>query len=265
MTQLNDFNISLMNPKNSVKSPKIFIESPKPKTSTILEDDDYEESQFGNEYNVKDSHVSTKKGKSILPFLVKLSLPENIMNGADVIYNKMKPQVRRANTYNMLLYYCTYCSYLEYIHEQKLLAKEGLLFDSKGYIDGFDPIELGKKFKLTKGQLQKCDSLFSPLQTGYKPPLSYISLLDYIPNYGKCINLSNESILDVIELAQELMKKSPKLYKDNARSTAAGIVYYYTVINGITISNMDDFIKLVNYSLTTIENIYKQISIIDNS
>jgi hypothetical protein len=228
-------------------------------------DDDYEESQFGNEYNTKDSHVSTKKGKSIIPFLSKLSLPENIINRADVIYNKMKPQVRRANTYNMLLYYCTYCSYLEYIYEQKLLSKEGLLFDAKGYIDGFDPIELGNKFNLSKGQLQKCDSLFSPLQTGYKPPLSYISLLDYIPNYGKCINLSNESIIEIIELAKGLLKKSPKLNKDNARSTAAGIVYYYTIINGISISNIDDFIKLVNYSHTTIVTIYKQIAIIDNS
>ena len=224
-----------------------------------------EEVQFGNEYNAKDSHISSKKGKSILPFLTKLSLPENIMNGADVIYNKMKPQVRRANTYNMLLYYCTYCSYLEYIHEQKSLSKEGLLFDPKGYIDGFDPIELGKKFKLSKGQLQKCDSLFSPLQTGYKPPSSCISLLDYIPNYGKCINLSNQSIVDVIDLAQELLDKEPKLYKDNCRSTAAGILYYFTVINGISINNLDDLIKLVNYSFTTIENIYKKIAIIDNS
>lgn len=230
-----------------------------------FEDNLDDESQFGNEYNAKDSHISTKKGKSILPFLMKLSLPENIINGADVIYNKMKPQVRRANTYNMLLYYCTYCSYLEYIYEQKLLAKEGLLFDPKGYIDGFDPIELGKKFKLTKGQLQKCDSLFSPLQTGYKPPTSCISLLDYIPNYGKCINLSNESIVDVIELAEVLLKKEPKLYKENSRSTAAGILYYYTVINGISINNMDDFIKLVNYSFTTIDNIYKKIAIIDNA
>lgn len=226
--------------------------------------DDFEESQFGNEYNSVDSHVSSKKGKSILPCLMKLSLPENIMNGADVIYNKMKPQVRRANTYNMLIYYCTYCSYLEYINEQKNLAKEGLLFDPKGYIDGFDPIELGKKFKLTKSQLQKCDSLFSPLQTGYKPPSSCISLLDYIPNYGKCINLSNESIVDVIDLANELLKKEPKLYKDNARSTAAGILYYFTIINGISINNINEFVSLVNYSFTTIENIYKQIAIIDN-
>jgi len=224
-----------------------------------------EESQFGTEYSTKDSHSSIKKNKSIVPFLMKLSLPENIVNGADVIYNKMKPQVRRANTYNMLLYYCTYCSYFEYIYEQKRLAKEGLLFDPKGYLDAFDPIELGLKFGLKKGQLQKCDSLFSPLQTGYKPPLSSFSLLDYIPNYGKCINLSNESIVDIIELAEGLLKKDPKLRMDKRRSTAAGIVYYYTIINGISINNLDDFITLSNYSFTTIDNIYKKIAVIDNS
>lgn len=230
----------------------------------MMQTEEIEDAQFGSEYSSKDSHVSSKKGKSILPVLLTYSLPEHIVNGADVIYNKMKPQVRRANTYNMLVYYCTYCSYLEYINEQKNLAKEGLLFDPKGYIDGFDPIELGKKFNLTKSQIQKCDSLFSPLQTGYKPPSSCISLLDYIPNYGKCINLSNESIVDVIDLTNELLKKEPKLYKDNARSTAAGILYYYTIINGISINNINDFVSLVNYSFTTIENIYKQIAIIDN-
>ncbi len=228
-------------------------------------DDDCEESQFGNEYSSKDSHISKKKEKSILPRLMELSLPENIMNGAEVIYNKMNPQVRRANTYNMLLYFCTYCSYMEYIYEQKSLASEGLLFDPNGYIDGFDPIELGKKFGLKKGQLQKCDSLFSPVQSGYKPKKSCLSLLDYIPNYCKCINLSKESIVDVIDLANELLKKEPKLYKEKPRSTAGGIVYYFTIINGISINNMDEFIELVNYSLTTIKNIYKKIAIIDNS
>jgi len=227
--------------------------------------DNLEESQFGSEYSSKDSHVSSKKGKSILPILSTYSLPEHIINGADVIYNKMKPQVRRSNTYHMLLYYCTYCSYFEYIYEQKLLAKEGLLFDPKGYLDTFDSIQLGAKFGLKKGQLQKCDSLFSPLQSGYKPPLSSFSLLDYIPNYGKCINLSNQSIVDIIELAEELLKKEPKLYKEQRRSTAAGIVYYFTIINGISINNLDDFVKLSTYSFTTIENIYKRIAVIDNS
>ena len=227
--------------------------------------DDCEESQFGNEYSSKDSHVSKKKEKSILPHLMKLSLPEDIVNGAELIYNKMHPQVRRANTYCMLLYHCTYCSYMEYIYEQKLLAEKGLLFDYKGYVDGFDPIELGKKFNLTKGQLQKCDSLFSPLQSGYKPRKSCLSLFDYIPNYCKCINLSKESTVDIIDLAKDLLKKEPKLAKDNARSTAAGIFYYFTIINGISITNIDEFVELVHYSLTTIINIYKKISIIDNS
>lgn len=224
-----------------------------------------EESQFGNEYSSKDSHISKKKEKSILPYLKKLSLPEDIINGAEVVYNKMNPQVRRANTYIMLAYHCTYCSYMEYIYEQKSLAKDGLLFDAKGYIEGFDPIQLGKKFGLTKSQLQKCDSLFSPMQTGYKPRKSCLSLFDYIPNYCKCINLSKESTTDVVCLATELLKKEPKLGKDNARSTAAGIFYYFTVINGITITNMDEFVDLVHYSFTTITNIYKNIASIDNS
>jgi len=235
------------------------------KTNNYEDFDDGEEAHFGSEYSSKDSHVSKKKEKSILPHLIKLSLPENIIYGAEKIYNKMNPQVRRANTYSMLLYHCTSCSYMEYIYEQKLLSDQGLLFDDKGYVDGFDPIQLGKKFGLTKSQLQKCDSLFSPLQSGYKPPKSCLSLLDYIPNYCICIGLSKESTCDVIALAKELLIKCPALANDNRRSTAAGIFYYYTIINGITINNMDEFVDLVHYSLTTIINIYKKIAAIDNS
>lgn len=232
----------------------------------MMQTEEIEDAQFGSEYSSKDSHVSSKKGKSILPVLLTYSLPEHIVNGADVIYNKMKPQVRRAKTYHMLIYYCTYCSYFEYIYEQKILAKEGLLFDPKGYLDTFDPIQLGEKFGLKKGELQKCDSLFSPLQSGYKPPLSSFSLLDYIPNYGRCINLTNEAIVDIIEFAQSLLKKEPKLNKEQRRSTAAGIVYYFTTIYGISIDKyLDDFVKLSNYSFTTIENISKRIALIDNS
>jgi len=64
---------------------------------------------------------------------------------------------------------------------------------------------------------------------------------------------------------KEDLKKEPKLAKDNARSTSAGILYYYCIINGIDITNIDAFIETVNYSLTTIECIYKRIAIIDNS
>lgn len=226
--------------------------------------DNYEEIQFGNEYSGKEGYVASNKTKSILPLLMKIDIPDNIRYGADNIYNKMNPQIRRSNKYSMLLYYCTHCAYLEFIHEQRTLIEKGIIPDLKGYIIGFDPIQLGKKFGLEYSQLQKCDSLYSPLQTGYKPPSSYLSIYDYLPNYCKCIGLSNESILEVIELSKSLIKKDRKLYQENARSIAAGILYYFTLINGITITNLPELEQLANYSFSTIKNVCDRIAIVDN-
>lgn len=224
-----------------------------------------EEQQFGNEYAGNDTFSFNTKTKCIIPYLTKLSLPDNIIQSADVVYNKMRPQVRRSNTYNMLLYYCTYCAYLEEIHKQRMLIQKRILPDLKGYISGFDPYELGRKFGLEKSQIQKCDSLFSPLQTGFKPQSSYISLYDHLPNYSKFIGLSDECILDVIDLAKSIVDKDRTLNRENARTTAAGILYYYTIINGITITNMDELLKLIGYKFQMIKIMSDRIAIIDNS
>jgi hypothetical protein len=248
----------VVNPKNPTTNT--------PKTSHNIDNiDNYEETQFGNEYTSKEGYILPNKQKSIIPYLKKFNIPENIMSIADDIHNKMKQIVRRKNKHNLLLYYCTYCAYLEYFYEEEKLIKQGIIPDIKGYIDGFDPGQLGEKFGLTYNELQKADSLFSPLQTGYSPPSTYISLFNYLPNYCKCINLSNESIIEVIELAKDIMSKNPKLKRENTRSTAAGIVYYFTVINGITITNIEQFENLVRYKFSTINTVYEKISVLDNS
>ena len=220
--------------------------------------------EFGNDYDTKNSHVAKIKSKTIVPLLLKFGVPETIAIRADKIKNKLKGQIRRGKKYTMLMYFCTHSAYLEYIDEQTELISKGEIDNYKGYVLGFEPIQMGENFGLTKNELQQGFCLFSPLQTGYKPPSSYISIFIHIPNYCKCINLSNESIIDVIALANYILSKDPSLRNESQRSTAAGIVHYYTYINDITISNPDEFSKLVHYSFSTIENISKKIAILDN-
>lgn len=225
----------------------------------------YNESHFSNGYEEGEGHTFIKHERSILPSLIKYPFPDNIKKGADIIFNKMHHQVRRGKMYNMLLYYCVYCSYLEEIYKQHLMLTVNTSAEVLGYVSNIDPLKLGKEFGLTKSQIQKCDSIFAPLQTGYKPPYSYTPPTNYLPIYCKEIGLSQESITEILLLANYILSKDPSLYQDYPQTVAVGIFYYYTIINGIIIDDINKLIQLTGCPMSTIERISKRITIIDNS
>ena len=115
------------------------------------------------------SHVIINNEKSILADLKKYEFSNDIKNKADVIYSKMKYQVRRGKIRFQMLFFCVYCAHLELNVE-------------------VNPIHLGSLFGLTKGEVQRCDSIFSPLQTGYKPPPKITSPLGYLPNFSEILS-----------------------------------------------------------------------------
>jgi hypothetical protein len=90
------------------------------------------------------SHVIQSNQKDHNPMISKdIHFPDDIKNQADVVYNKMRYQVRRGKIRNQMLFFCVYCSHQE-------LQRD------------VNPIHLGSKFGLTQGEVQRCDSLFSP-------------------------------------------------------------------------------------------------------
>ena len=132
------------------------------------------------------SHVIINNEKSIMNDLKNQLFSIDLKNRADVIYSKMKYQVRRGKIRTQMLFFCVYCAHLELNIE-------------------VNPIQLGLVFGLTKGEVQRCDSVFSPLQTGYRPPPKITSPLGYLPDFCEKLNLSIEAINDIKVLGLKIL------------------------------------------------------------
>lgn len=191
-------------------------------------------------------HVINRTERSILSDLKAYPFPDDIKNQADVIYNKMKYQVRRGKIRFQMLFWCTYNAHLE-------LGRD------------VNPIQLGAQFGLTQGEVQRCDSLFSPLQTGYKPPSKSASPLGYLPDYIQEMGLSADIIGGVMQMASGILRKDPTLFQENPQTVAAGLLRYYAVTNGITTENPQKITRVTSRSMVTIDGMFRRISTIDNA
>lgn len=192
------------------------------------------------------AHVYNRSERSILPDLAHYHLTDDIKNTADVVYNKMKPQTRRGKVRTQMIFYCVYCAHLELNRE-------------------VNPIKLGKIFDLTPGQVQKCHSMFAPLQTGYFPPASTTTPLRYLPDYCRDLQLSQEAIESINTLAQNILRKDQTLNEENPQTVAAGILRYYVMINGIVMEDLQKLSEITGRSTVTIEAMCRRISNVDNS
>jgi len=191
------------------------------------------------------SHVIINNEKSIMNDLKNQLFSIDLKNRADVIYSKMKYQVRRGKIRTQMLFFCVYCAHLELNIE-------------------VNPIQLGSVFGLTKGEVQRCDSVFSPLQTGYRPPPKITSPLGYLPDFCEKLNLSIEAINDIKVLGLKILNNDKNLYQENPQTVAAGLLRYYIITNGLVLNDPQKLTNITGRSNVTIDVMYRRISAIDN-
>lgn len=191
-------------------------------------------------------HVINHSERSILPDLKHYPFTDDIKNQADVIYNTMRYQVRRGKIRFQMLFFCVYYAHVE-LHRD------------------VNPIQLGAQFGLSQGEVQRCDSLFSPLQTGYRPPSTNTSPLGYLPDYCNNMDLSQDAIEEIMKMGTHILDKDPTLYQENPQTVAAGLLRYFTVTNGITTDDPQKMSRVTGRSNVTIDGMYRRIATIDNS
>ncbi len=199
---------------------------------------------FCNEFSK--NHTFTKSKRSIIPDLDKYTFADDIKNRADLIYNLMHKQVRRKKVRDQLIFFCVYCAHLELMRD-------------------VNSTSLGSVFGLTQGEIQKCDSLFSFLQTGYKSPINNSSPCKYYPEYFNIIGLSDDLLEDINVLTRDIVVKDRTLSQENPETVAGGILKYFLVTRGIYVDDPDKIQNITKKSKQAIDSMYRRISIIDNS
>lgn len=221
-----------------------------PKEPKVNYDD---EDDFVQQYGT--DHVIIKREHSIIPDLAQYKFPDNIKERADIIFNSMNYQVHRKKLRTQMLFYCVYCAYREEFNKNPCYENG---------MTGVDPFRLGARFGLTSGEVSKCNSIFSPLQTGYRPPPSYKTPMEYLLEFHANLKLSEDSADEIISLADGILKKNKGLFQENPQTVAAGLIKYFTVINGIIV-NDDILTNATGRSKATIDAMYRKISTIDNT
>ena len=192
------------------------------------------------------AHVINRSERTILPDLKQYPFTDDIKNQSDVIYNKMLYRVRRGKIRSQMLFFCVYCAHLELNRD-------------------VNPTQLGSLFDLTPGEVQRCDSIFSPLQTGYRPPSTNTSPLRYLPGYCEKMELSEEAVTEIMRLANNVLRKDPDLKQENPQTVAAGLLRYFTYTNGIITDDPQKITKVTGRSNVTIDVMFRRIATIDNN
>ena len=181
-----------------------------------------------------------RKSKNILKELSKYDIPDDVRLKANEIFISMAVKIHRNKIETQRQYYCVYNAYIE-------------LNIAVNYE------ELAKKFGLTKGEAQKAINRFTTLQTGYKPVSKKFTCIDFIPGKCKKYNFTDETILDIQNMAKRILEKNPLLMEKNVVYTADAVIRYYTTINGIKSEGVD---AIKN---TPVDNLYKIIVEIENN
>lgn len=247
MNPMNPEKLNIMKPSTVMKPEKpLTVVEPETTTEAEFESAEvYDEKTFCGGHG-EWAHVISKTDRSILGDLKQYDIEDEIKNKADVVYNKMQPQTRRNKVRRQLLFYCTYCAYLE-------LGRD------------VNPSVLGKIFDLDSGAVQKCYSLFSPLQTGYTPPSSTASPLRYLPDYCARMGLTHEAVTDLISMSKRILNKDRTLLQETPQTVAAGLLRYWIEINGVVIDDSQKLRNITGRSLVTIDTMFKRIANVDNS
>jgi len=181
--------------------------------------------------------------KTIRPDLVKLNIPNDIVNIADTIYQNMEVGTKRGKRRKMLLFFCTFTAY----NQENIPV---------------DPIWLANICGLERSSISKALSMCSPVYTNYDTPMVRYTPKDYIPVYYKKLSswLSfPEGTIDYIySIADEIMEKDSTLSDEKPQTVAAAILVFYMKMNGYSVDK-DNYKTIFRMSDMTINKIKKRV------
>lgn len=189
--------------------------------------------------------IKNSSGRTIMPYLDHLSIPEDVKKRAESVYHTINPATYKSSCLNKLIFFCIYAAYSE-----MGIPK--------------DPKLIAKIVGIKTGDVSRAMSMFSERNTGYSPPNLDASPLDVIPEYCEKIGLSTDLMPQIRQIGERILSKSPKLLEKSPSVVGATLLLYALTISGIAV-DQKSFCANVNISSVTITKMYREITNVDNS
>lgn len=180
-----------------------------------------------------DQALGYKQEKSITEELPE-SVPIPVSARANELFLLMKRKIRRGDIRQMMLFYCTYCAYRE-LHYP------------------VNPDSVGALFGLSSKQIESCASLFSCAKTGYSPNFGKLSALNYLPDYCRLCNLTEEAFLEMVGYYREIEARDPSILEEKPKTVAAGLMLYYLSIAGLELADKNQLVNITGRSPMTLK------------
>lgn len=190
------------------------------------EDSIYEDVAFiykGTEQNplYTDHHSIPKSNRqTIRPDLENMDLPNDIINKADDIFEKMKAGTKRGNKRKQLIFCCTFTAYNEL----------GI---------PIDPIKLAGMCEIKPSDITKALSMCSSAKTSYVTPLVRYDPKDFIEGYyeklSKHLTFTDDALDDIYRMTEEIMETDSDLSDEKPQIVAGAILVFYLNLQGYNI------------------------------
>ncbi len=181
--------------------------------------------------------------KTIRTDLDKLSIPGNIINLADSIYQNMDVGTKRGKRRKMLLFFCAFTAY----NQENTPV---------------DPIWLANICGLERSSISKALSMCSPVYTNYETPMVRFTPKDYIPVYFKKLSewltFPEGTLEDIYIMSDEIMAKDPVLNDEKPQTVAAAVLVFYMKMHGYSIDK-ENYKTIFRRSDMTINKIKKRV------
>lgn len=192
------------------------------------------------------TRTTPKSEPSILKDMIGLPYSDNIKQHANSIFNRFNSnKTYRSQRRVKLIFYCIYNAHKE--------------------LDlNVNPTEVAIAVGMDPRNCSKALSLFSEVETGYRPPQISSTPQHFLPGYCDKLEIKDEEAFQAImDLAGKILRKEPALREKSPQKIAAGILKYWMDTNGVKIKE-EDYARVVRQSPTTIKSIVNEIEVVDN-
>lgn len=203
----------------------------------------YVSEEFINTCSDFSSNVSMpqKQHKNLFDGIKDIDVPEEVRDEANLMFNNyLNIGLIRKKKRICLKFHCLFTAY------RKL-----------GY--AIVPFKLAKDMGYDKTLVTKSNSLFNEFETGFRPTIDDMTVIEYMPIFCDKIISTEKIINEVLPFTADFMKRNPIFRQDPTQIVAAGIFKSYCTVYGVTDVNTRLIEEKAGRTHATIDVMYKRV------